>query len=634
MLEAAVPVANVRRGAASLPWPESLALAQEIAARASADGCPRDLTAFLLTPAGTIDTVQTPADEAQDSNAAQEPDVGRGSDVARGSNVAQASSLAIPTLAAFLDDLLPKPGEAVEPRVPAALRYALIRARGEVVAPPFQSLEEFSNSLARFEQGDRHELLKRLSARVTRRAEAPARGAVRTRPEAAAPSPATARPRPEARAGSSEAAAVVAPRAERPPAHQPDAPTESPVRWDELPLDAPVATGLVADASPRRRATPANAPAKHSGAPAVVARPRRRKAGPVLMAVAVLSILLAALVVAAAIVVTLDTRNAQPSSSASSQQTQPAELSASKDAQDATAPDGQAPRGTTGTTTAVEGDQPPAPLLPDPGRAGEMVEALDVGNRPVFSPSFAADGSAVFFDQNDAAGGSALKEARTGSGGRVVQVLSVIADGARNYHPRLSPDGSQVAFDSDRDGVRGVYLSDRAGRNIRRVSGEGYAAVPTWSPDGTRLAFIKAEPDNPRVWNIWMLRLAAGEAVRVTSYRYGQPWGASWLPDGRRICYSHEDRLNVLDLDSGESRTYSSPRKGALLRTPAVSPDGRWVVFQLHGDGAWMLDLRNGRMRKVLDDPTAEEFAWSPDGARVAFHSRRARQWGIWVLAQ
>jgi Tol biopolymer transport system component len=38
-------------------------------------------------------------------------------------------------------------------------------------------------------------------------------------------------------------------------------------------------------------------------------------------------------------------------------------------------------------------------------------------------------------------------------------------------------------------------------------------------------------------------------------------------------------------------------------------------------------------MRSVLADATAEEFAWSPDGARVAFHSRRDGQWGIWIMA-
>ena len=39
----------------------------------------------------------------------------------------------------------------------------------------------------------------------------------------------------------------------------------------------------------------------------------------------------------------------------------------------------------------------------------------------------------------------------------------------------------------------------------------------------------------------------------------------------------------------------------------------------------------DGSMRCVLTDPSAEEFAWAPDGRRVAFHSRRDGQWGIYV---
>jgi Tol biopolymer transport system component len=45
------------------------------------------------------------------------------------------------------------------------------------------------------------------------------------------------------------------------------------------------------------------------------------------------------------------------------------------------------------------------------------------------------------------------------------------------------------------------------------------------------------------------------------------------------------------------------------------------------------VDLADGSMRCVLTDPTAEEFAWSPDGRRIAFHSRRDGEWGIFVMA-
>ena len=78
------------------------------------------------------------------------------------------------------------------------------------------------------------------------------------------------------------------------------------------------------------------------------------------------------------------------------------------------------------------------------------------------------------------------------------------------------------------------------------MSGHGYAAVPTWAPDGRRLAFLRAEEDRPNVWNLWLLELDTGETTRLTSHRYGQVWAGAWFPDGRRIAYSHEDHLILL----------------------------------------------------------------------------------------
>jgi Tol biopolymer transport system component len=98
------------------------------------------------------------------------------------------------------------------------------------------------------------------------------------------------------------------------------------------------------------------------------------------------------------------------------------------------------------------------------------------------------------------------------------------------------------------------------------------------------------------------------------------------------VAYSHDDQLLIADLSTGFTSNAPSPISSRLVRTPAVSPDGRRIVFQVFRDGGWLFDVASGRMQRILDDPTAEEFAWQPGGRRVAYHSRRDGQWRIWLM--
>jgi hypothetical protein len=307
-------------------------------------------------------------------------------------------------------------------------------------------------------------------------------------------------------------------------------------------------------------------------------------------------------------------------------------------AEESPAPGPKRPETVAGTASMpqpVAGEAAPAAVAPLEGRGPATAPAAQykLASDSAFSPSFGSVGTAMFY-QAKASDGSALMRADTNGEGDVLQITRIVDDTANNWHVRPSPDGKQIAFDSDRDGTRGIYVADANGQHVRRVSGDGYAAVPSWSPDGATLAFIRGtgpQPDD--VWNLWTLTLSSGEERQITRNKVGQPWGGSWFPDGQHIAYSHETRLVIHDLENGTERAFDSPIKGRLLRTPAVSPDGRRVVFQVHRDGTWLLELRNGSMRRILDDPTAEEYTWAPDGRRLAYHSRRSGVWGVWVMA-
>jgi len=458
----------------------------------------------------------------------------------------------VPALASLLHRLLPATGVA------AALRYTVARGIGDVEAPPFSSVQDFSQALSRFERRDRAEVIQGLISRAR-----PARSTVQL---------SSARP---------------------------------------------------------TRATVRSTP--------LTARPvRRSRLGPAVYAAAALSISalagfdvqlvrldrLAAVRVAAPSAVV----PALPSVSASSGVAMlgaAVELPLSTDPPLSTSPLSTSPPAGAGETAhrkVAEVPMQPVRAVPEATTA--------------FSPAFSSEGTALFFQtggNHDPS--SAIAVARWQGGPSAdLRIMKIVDDGARNYHAQPSPDGRMIAFDSDRDGVRGVYLADRDGTHVRRVSGEGYAALPSWSPDGSRLAFVRAEPGAPSVWNIWIQPSVGGAPQRVTRYRYGQTWTASWFPDGHRIAYSHEDELTILDLATSQARHFATPVHRRLVRTPAVSPDGSRVVFQVFRSGVWMLNVQDGSMECVLADPTAEEFAWAPDGHRFAFHSRRDGEWGIYVV--
>ena len=504
---------------------------------------------------------------------------------------------AVSEIAIFLQTVVP-PGTE---RVPGGLRYAIARALLDVEAPPFDSVEAFSQALARFEQGDRSAVVRGLLQRA------------RSEPRSLAPAPrrnlelvAQVPVRDRRRSTSDEVAYL---------------------RRELRLADARLYEQKNAMASTRVRSGPGGSRRVSSVAAGVAAGIALMASGQVMQ-----KRNMAAPAPTSAAVATSGISRV-PASPMPLPYRAAAPVSARPIALPVVATSLSAVRRTPSPRRAVQMTRADSSAKEDHTRTGQsaaLVAALDVHQRPVFSPAFASNGSAMFSHSGRTTDGAFASEDGQDDG---LRVMSIVDDGAKNYHVQPSPDGQRIAFDSDRDGERAVFIARRDGTNVRRVSGPGYAAVPMWSPDGRQLAYVRAEERNRGVWNLWLLAVDSGELRQLTHYRRGQPWSASWFPDGRRVAYTHEDRLVVLDLETGRTRQFASPVARGLMRTAAVSPDGRHIIVQVLHRGGWLLDLNDGSMRCVISDPTAEEFAWSPDGRRVAFHSRRNGEWSIWVMA-
>ncbi len=202
----------------------------------------------------------------------------------------------------------------------------------------------------------------------------------------------------------------------------------------------------------------------------------------------------------------------------------------------------------------------------------------------------------------------------------------------QNGNVQVSPDGSRIAFEADRDGVHGVWMARRDGDGARRVSGSRFAVRPAWSPDGERLAFL-ARPAKRDDWAVFVADADGDGPARRLPSTGASLAGIAWFPDSRHICYGSDAWLIVVDTSAAATRAFRLPSEsGRIVGVPAVSPDGRSVVFAVAGDGAWIVSVRDGAMTQLVSERDVDAFAWAPGGRQVAFRTARDGQWRVQIV--
>lgn len=201
-------------------------------------------------------------------------------------------------------------------------------------------------------------------------------------------------------------------------------------------------------------------------------------------------------------------------------------------------------------------------------------------------------------------------------------------DPSTDFTPTFSPDGSKIAFASDRDGASGVYQiyvmnADGTGQT-RLTNNLVIDYTPVWSPDGTKIAFTR---QTGLIAEIMVMNSDGTGEVNLTNSAANdiQP---AWSPDGTKIAFASDRNqlyLDVFVMDANGSNVVQLTTNTAIDYYPAWSPDGTRIAYNASYDNLTtdvvVMDA-NGSNQNVLtpvDGRGDATPAWSPDGSRIVF---------------
>ncbi len=217
----------------------------------------------------------------------------------------------------------------------------------------------------------------------------------------------------------------------------------------------------------------------------------------------------------------------------------------------------------------------------------------------------------------------------------------------RDENPRWSPDGTRIAFKSNRDGAGyDIYVMDAGGGNVVRVTDHpAHDHDPAWMPDGQSLIFMSERDSRGDLYRVW---LNDRRVDRLTKHFVGVAMMPNVSPDGRSVAFAAqtlqrlqfwEFQVHVLDLGTGRTRALDNSG-GACW--PSWSPDGRSLANVLLATEPSVIQVRgaNGEAARSLSgDPARWHYYpdWSPDGQWVALsvspQHHAGEDWDLAVMA-
>jgi serine/threonine protein kinase/tricorn protease-like protein len=194
---------------------------------------------------------------------------------------------------------------------------------------------------------------------------------------------------------------------------------------------------------------------------------------------------------------------------------------------------------------------------------------------------------------------------------------------------RFSPDGTKIAFSSNKSGRTKTWIKELSARDaVQLTTGDSLDRTPIWSPDGGRVAFAS---NREGFVGVWVVPVHDGRSpVLLKALQAGRlplPDLKRWSNDGSKIYYELNRNLFALDIASETVQQLTDfVATKRLAPDFSVSPDEERIAFVDDTDGksdVWVMSFGSAPVRVTNDAAEDFEPVWRPDGQSVIYTSLR-----------